>query len=110
MQRALSPAAQTRAHFVSITLDPARDTPEALLAYARARRVDLANWSFLTGPPETIDATLRAYGVGSIPGADGDIQHTVATFLIAPDGQIARRYLGSGTPPDELQRDLEALL
>jgi protein SCO1/2 len=110
VQRKLSPEAAARAHFVSITLDPARDTPEVLLAYATARKLDLTNWSFLTGPPESIDATLRAYGVGRVPVPGGDIQHTVATFLIGPDGEIEQRYLGTGTEAATLQADLEALL
>jgi len=110
VQRALAPPLAARSHFVSITLDPVRDTPEVLRAYAQERRLDLSNWSFLTGTPELIDATLKAYGVGAVPVDGGDIQHTVATFLIAPDGQIARRYLGSGTQARELQADLEALL
>lgn len=110
VQRALAPSLAARSHFVSITLDPLRDTPEVLRAYAQERRLDLTNWSFLTGTPELIDATLRAYGVGAVPVDGGDIQHTLATFLIAPDGQIARRYLGTGTEALELQADLEALL
>ena len=110
LQRGLSPALAARTHFVSITLDPARDDPAALLAYAQARKLDLENWSFLTGPPEVIDATLRAYGVGRIPTEDGDIQHTVATFLIDAEGQIRERYLGSATGADELRAGLEAVL
>ena len=110
MQRQLSPEVAGRVHFVSITLDPERDSPEALLAYAEARKLDLTNWSFLTGAPETIDATLRAYGVGRVPVAGGDIQHTVATFLIGPDGEIEARYLGSDTQAATLRADVEALL
>lgn len=110
VQRKLSPEAAARTHFVSITLDPERDTPGVLRDYAKARKLDLSNWSFLTGDPQRIDATLRAYGVGRVPVAGGDIQHTVATFLIGPDGEIEQRYLGSDTKAAELQRDLEALL
>ena len=110
VQKALEPEVAARTHFVSITLDPERDDPATLLAYARLRKLDLSNWSFLTGDPESIDAVLRAYGVGRVPVEGGDIQHTVATFLIDPEGEIRQRYLGSGTDAATLQRDLEALL
>jgi protein SCO1/2 len=110
VQSSLGKEVLAQTHFVSITLDPARDTPEVLLAYAQARQLDLVNWSFLTGSLEAIDGVLRAYGVGRVPVEGGDIQHTVATFLIGPDGQIESRYLGSGTAPATLQADLEALL
>jgi protein SCO1/2 len=110
VQRKLSPEVAARVQFVSITLDPARDTPEVLLAYAEARKLDLSNWSFLTGSAADIDATLRAYGVGRVPVEAGDIQHTVATFLIGSDGEIEQRYLGTETDARELQADLEAIL
>ena len=39
--------------FVSITVDPERDTPEVLKEYAQAFGANLAGWSFVTGsrPP-----------------------------------------------------------
>ena len=37
--------------FVSITVDPERDTPEVLKRYAQAHRANSAGWSFLTGTP-----------------------------------------------------------
>jgi len=36
--------------FVSITLDPAYDTPGVLKEYASVRGIDTSNFSFLTGP------------------------------------------------------------
>ena len=43
----------TSVAFVSITLDPKRDTPEVLRQYARLFRADPAAWHFLTGPAGT---------------------------------------------------------
>ncbi len=109
LQRSLPPELRQRAHLVSITLDPEYDTPERLREYARARGVDLDGWSFLTGDPEEVDAVARAYYVGSIRREDGEIDHTIASFLIDPAGRIARRYLGLEHPPEQLLADLEAL-
>ena len=39
---------------VSITVDPARDTPEVLSQYAQRFSADPARWFFLTGEKETI--------------------------------------------------------
>jgi len=36
-------------HLVTISVDPARDTPERMLEYARLARADLDRWHFLTG-------------------------------------------------------------
>ena len=40
--------------FVSITVDPERDTPEVLKEYAQAFGANLAGWCFLTGSPSAI--------------------------------------------------------
>lgn len=109
LQRQLPPALRSRLHFVSISLDPARDTPEALRAYALARGADLSRWSFLTGPVTHVDAVLRAYGVGKTPAPEGQIEHTVATFAIDAEGRIARRYLGLEHDPEDVIRELEQL-
>ena len=109
VQRRLPPALREGMRFVSISLDPERDTPERLRAYAEARGADLASWSFLGGPPEAIDAALRAFGVGKSPGKDGEIDHLVVTFLIDPEGRIARRWVGLDHEADEILADLERM-
>jgi protein SCO1/2 len=110
LQRRLDPALRPRVHFVSISLDPLRDTPFALREYASKRGADLSNWSFLTGDPSQVDAIIRAYGVGSSRQADGGIAHLVVTFLIDGDGRIAHRYIGlEEVDPEAVRADLEAL-
>jgi protein SCO1/2 len=110
VQHELPPEVQARTQFVSITLDPLRDTPTVLREYAQKRGIDLANWSFLTGPPEQVDAVIKSYGVGSMRTPDGSIEHVVATFLIDGNGQIVQRYLGlEGHDPKQLVRDVTKL-
>jgi protein SCO1/2 len=109
VQRRLPAELRERVHFVSISLDPARDGPPELRAYARARGADLATWSFLTGAPDRIDAALRAFGVGRAPGEDGEIDHLVVTFLVDPEGRIVRRYVGLDHGAEEILADLARL-
>ena len=52
VQDQLGPDFGTKVAFVSITVDPERDTPEMLKLYAQMYGADLAGWSFLTGPPQ----------------------------------------------------------
>ncbi|MGI9432041.1 MAG: SCO family protein [Myxococcota bacterium] len=98
-----------RVWFVSISLDPARDTPTALRQYAKARGADLLNWSFLTGDAETISGVLEDYGVGAVPGKDFEIDHLVVTFLIDGEGRIVERYLGLEHDAETLAQDLAAV-
>jgi protein SCO1/2 len=108
LQRMLPPELRARTRFVSISLDPLRDNPMALRAYAQERGADLTHWSFLTGDPEAIEAVLKGYGVGSQRRPDGQIDHLVATFLIDAEGRIAQRFIGLEHEPEELLRALEA--
>lgn len=109
VQRALPPAVRERVQLVSISLDPARDTPEKLRAYATARGADLTTWSFLTGAPADVDAVLRRYGVGAVPEPNGEIQHVVVSFLIDAEGVIRKRYFGLDHDVEEYLRDLAPL-
>jgi protein SCO1 len=86
--------------FVSITLDPAHDTPGVLRDYADARGIDTANFSFLTGPEAAIKDLLTQFGV--IAQFKGEIlDHTLATLLIDPKGTITWRADGSQWEPRE---------
>src|ERR1044071_8442137 len=86
-------------HLVSITVDPARDTPERLAAYAARAGADPHKWSFLTGP---LDAVERAVvdgfkiGVDRHATADGfwDIVHGEHLVLVDRRLQI-RGYFDS---------------
>jgi Uncharacterized protein SCO1/SenC/PrrC, involved in biogenesis of respiratory and photosynthetic systems len=40
--------------FVSITVDPERDTPQVLKEYGQAFGANFEGWSFLTGPPTSL--------------------------------------------------------
>jgi protein SCO1/2 len=104
--RSLPPEAREHVRFVSISLDPTHDTPEVLTRYAAERGADLGGWYFLTGPEAEVADVVRRWGVGTLRGADGSIDHMVATFMVDKQGQIAKRWLGLEHPNDELREAL----
>jgi protein SCO1/2 len=109
-QRQLDPSVREGSRFLSITLDPAYDSPEILAAHAKQRGVDLDHWSFLTGPPEEVARVVRSFGVGSTRNAQGEIDHLVVSYLIDQRGQIVKRYVGQAHEPDEIAGDLADLV
>lgn len=109
VQRALPPELAEQVRFVSISLDPARDTPEAMRAYATARGADLARWSFLTGEQDVVVDVLERYGVGAKPGKNGEIDHLVITYVIDAEGRIARRFGGLEHRAETLLAALDAV-
>lgn len=106
LQKSLPDELRQQMHFVSISLDPLRDTPDKLRSYALERGADLTNWSFLTGKADDVESVLRSYGVGVVRDADGEIQHVVVAFLIDPNGRITKRYFGLEHQTSDYLRDL----
>ena len=96
--------------FVSITVDPENDTPAALKAYAISHDVDLAGWSFLTGPAPVVDDVVKRYGVAVTRTAGGEIEHTLLTTLVDKHGKMRVQYLGFRFDPEEFRQDLMELL
>jgi protein SCO1/2 len=96
--------------FVSITIDPERDTPEVLKDYAQAFGANLNGWSFLTGPPEIIRDVTRRYGVFAAKAENGSIDHTFLTSIIDRRGILRVQYLGVRFDPEEFRSDLVSLM
>ena len=96
---------------VFVTVDPERDTPQVLKAYA-------ANFdpSFvaLRGSPEQTKAAAREFKVffakvpGKTPGSY-TIDHTAGSYVIDGQGHL-RLFERYGTPADALASDLKQLL
>jgi protein SCO1/2 len=108
-ERLLSPELRARTHFVSISIDPLRDTQQDMRSYGEARGADLDHWSFLTGPPSDVESVVAAYGIGTTRSAEGELEHVVASFLIDPRGRIVKRYLGLDHEPGQIAVDLESV-
>lgn len=98
------------AELISFSVDPDFDTPEVLKEYAESYGADLTNWNFLTGYEfETIEKfALESFmtGVQRDPNSD-QVAHGVRFFLINPEGQIIKHYMG--TEADEMDVIFEDL-
>ena len=105
------PALAGQVKLVSITFDPAHDTPEVLAAHAARRRADPDVWTFLTGDQATIDRFAGRFGVGVLRQAEAaEIQHNLRTTLIGRDGRVLKVYSGSDWTPGAVLADLRAAL
>lgn len=58
----LADAFEREVHFVSISSDPVRDTPQALKKWAAKQAVDVPGWTFLTGKKTDVDHILQKLG------------------------------------------------
>jgi protein SCO1/2 len=108
VQRELAPETRARVHFVSITVDPERDTPDVLASYAKGRGADTSGWSFLTGDPEHVRTVLKDYGVFAQKSANpGEVDHVVVTLLVDAEGHVRKRLFGVEDGVAEVKRALE---
>lgn len=93
-------------NFVSITVDPERDTPEVLKQYAENYGANPKGWYFLTGEAAAIREIERQYGVFAGKAVDGNLDHTLLTSLIDSQGILRVQYLGVRFDPLEFRHDL----
>lgn len=96
--------------FVSITVDPERDTPKVLKRYAEAYKANPAGWAFLTGTKAEIHDVAKRYGIYYKKSQRGDVDHTFLTSLVDQNGTLRVQYMGVKFDPDEMLRDLQSLL
>lgn len=99
-QRLAREAGVKNLELISITMDPAYDTPGVLKDYAQARGIDTSNFSFLTGPTSAVKDLLAQFGVIA-EFKDGLLNHTLATLLINENGTIIWRADGGTWDPAE---------
>jgi protein SCO1 len=110
LQPALGGDFGPRVVFVSISIDPERDTPQVLAAYAARHRAKPQAWSFLTGRPEQIRGIRRSYGVVSMRDRPGAPSHNALTSLVDASGALRVQYAGVRYQPRELLGDIRSLL
>lgn len=100
----------SRVCFVSVTVDPERDTSEVLGRYARAHGANLGGWAFLTGSAAQIREVSRTYGIFVKKQEGGDVDHTFLTSIIDTSGTLRVQYMGVRFDPEEMLRDIRSLL
>jgi len=110
-------AAKSNVQFVSVSVDPERDTPPVLSAYADKHDADRQRWYFLTGQRDQVIKLMRDgfhLSVAALPDGgetNGMIPHSPRFVLV--DGQAQIRGYYDSRAMDGLARlrnDIETLL
>jgi protein SCO1/2 len=108
VQRAI---ADPRMKFVSFSVDPDRDTPEALRAYAKRWAPDESRWTLLSTTHASLEALSKGMKtfVERQPDPDATL-HTAEIFLIDGTGRVRGLYATDGDSFDQLVPDARKLL
>jgi protein SCO1/2 len=84
--------AEGKVRLISITLDPARDTPDVLQRYMKLYDADAATWTFLTGAKADVMKTVADWGMWVKPLPNGQLDHPSRVFLVDQQGTIREVY------------------
>jgi protein SCO1/2 len=93
-----------RIQLLSVSFDPAHDTPQVLDGHARQLGADTRSWSFLTGETADIDRFAARFGISIIRNgttAEG-IVHNLRTAVVDPDGKLVKVFGGNEWQPADL--------
>src|SRR5271165_904088 len=107
------PEVFAEAQLLSISIDPAYDTPNVLHSYGEryVGKVDptFQHWQFASGSPEEVRKVADFFGL-AYNQKQGQIVHTLQTVLIGANGKIVKVYTGNQWKPAEVAADYAASL
>jgi protein SCO1 len=97
--------APTNWRLLSVTIDPAHDTPGALKAYGSLYQYDPRHWSFLTGPTDRIAELARLCDVKFDP-ENGLLNHNFRTLIIDASNRLQMIFPTSGDISESIVQEL----
>jgi len=102
---AMVPAIKDEVWFVTLSVDPERDTPEAMKKFAERQGVDESRWIFLTGDKENLEFLVKRLGQYT-----PDIESH--TTLMLAGNTITRHWTRvlPMVPPDGIAQQMRALV
>jgi protein SCO1/2 len=100
-----NPELYAKTHLLSISIDPAYDTPKVLRSYGAAhtgryQNETFAHWEFAAGTKEQVKDIAGYFGLTYFPDKD-QIIHGLRTVIVNPEGKVAKIYSGNEWQPGE---------
>jgi len=109
LERELPPRIKADLRVVLVSLDPERDTPDALRALSRAHHLDESRWRLLRAPEDTVRDITALLGIKYRRLPDGSFNHSSVITLLDPEGAIVARDGTIGGPHEALLRSLRVV-
>lgn len=106
----LTPAERTRTRFVLVSLDPERDTPQALSELARRHALDLERWSLERAGEADVRRLAAVLGVKYRKLPNGDYNHSSVITVLDREGVARARQEGPRQPAEPIAQAVRAVL
>lgn len=99
-------------HLVTVSFDPAADTPAVLKTHGQKLGFDPTLWTFLTGTRDEIDQFVARFGVSVARAVTDqrDITHNLRTAIIDRSGHLVKIYTGNEWTPADVMADIKVLV
>lgn len=100
VEAALTKTDRERLRVLLISIDPQRDTPQALRKLATDRRIDLSRWALTRADAATVRKVAAILNVQYRQLPDGEFNHSSAITLLSAQGEIVLQspVLGHADP------------
>jgi protein SCO1/2 len=113
-QIAADPEGKKKVRLLSISFDPERDTPEKLKQYGlgylgKDAKDDFTVWQLAVGPEKDVRAIADFFGLRYETDEQDktQINHSLVTAVIGPDGKVRRIFTGGNWTPDQILAELD---
>ncbi|MCC7306642.1 MAG: SCO family protein [Acidobacteria bacterium] len=114
-QIAADPEAKKKIRLLSISFDPERDTPAKLKEYGlgylgKDAKDDFTVWQLAVGTDKDVRTIADFFGLRYETDATNkaQINHSLVTAVISPEGKVTRIFSGGDWTPDQILAELRA--
>jgi protein SCO1/2 len=109
-----NPALDSKVRLLTISFDPAHDTPKVLRAYGGSFRdvagaIPFDRWEFAVPSQQDLKKIADYFGL-FFTSNGGQIVHSLSTTVISPEGTVYKWYEDNQWTPTELVADASAAL
>lgn len=101
IDKALPRNIRGKVDFLLVSIDPERDTPEALRAFRAKHELPTDRWTLLRGSPEATRELATLIGFNYRPGSLTQFAHSLLISIANASGEIVFQQAGIGRPPND---------
>ena len=110
IDKALPASVREKVDFLLVSIDPERDTPEALRAFRAKHELPTERWTLLSGSAEATRELAGMVGFNYQPGSPTQYAHSLLISIINESGEIVFQQAGLGRPADDAVATLSRIM
>jgi protein SCO1/2 len=109
VEKALPAQERARIRVLMVSIDPERDTPQALATLAEQRRIDPKRWTLARANANDVRMLAAALNIQYRKLPDGEYNHTSVITLLDPEGRIVKQTSVLGRADPEFVKAITAI-